>query len=100
MVKFSTNNIKRKNPITRNNLFFSEPQMEVQLGFGMEYVNRVIDQTVVLYEIDMEKTNMSDIYAESDFDNIVFKTPVELNVMYKLDRQKRKSYNTTALKGY
>ena len=56
MVKLSTNNIKRKNPINRNNLFFSEPQMEVQLGFGMEYVNRVINQTVVLYEIDMDKT--------------------------------------------
>lgn len=100
MVKLSTNNIKRKNPINRNNLFFSEPQMEVQLGFGMEYVNRVINQTVVLYEIDMDKTNMSDIYAESDFDNIVFKTPVELNVMYKLDGHELKSYDKTALKGY
>lgn len=100
MVKLSTDNIKRKNPVNRNNLFFSEEQLNVQLGFGREYVNRVLNQTVVLYEVDLEKTNASEVYAESDFSNIIFKTPVELNVVYKLDQHELKSYDKTALKGY
>lgn len=100
MVKLSTDNIRRKNPINRNNLFFSDEQMNVQIGIGMEYVNRILNQTVVLYEVDLDKTNMGEVYAESDFNNIVFKTPVELNVVYKLDKHELKSYDKTAIKGY
>jgi hypothetical protein len=100
MVKLPTDNIKRKNPVNRNNLFFSEEQMNFQIGVGMEYVNRFVNQTVVLYEVDMSKTNLNDVYAESDFKNIMFKTPVELNVIYKLDKHELKAYDKTTIKGY
>ena len=98
--RFSTENIRRKNPINRNNLFFSDEQFDVMVGIGMEYVNKVLNQTVVLYEVDLDKTNINDIYSESDFDKIVFKTPVELNVMYNLTSPELKSYDKSALKGY
>lgn len=100
MKRLSSDNIKRKNPINRNNLFFSEDQMNFQIGLGMEYVNKVLNQTIVLYEVDLEKTNMNDVYAESDFDNIIFKTPVELNVMYRLNKHELKTYDSAAIKGY
>lgn len=100
MAKLSTDNIRRKNPINRNNLFFSEDQLNLQIAIGMEYVNHVVNQTIVLYEIDLEKTNINDVYIESNFDNIIFKTPVELNVLYKLDDHELKSYDKSAIKGY
>lgn len=99
-MKLDTENIRRKNPINRNNLFTSQHQIDMQIGFGMEYVNKVLNQTVVLYEVDLERTNINDIYKESDFNNLVFKTPIELNVMYLLDKAELKTYDTSSIKGY
>lgn len=99
-MKLSTENIKRKNPINRNNFFASEHQVDFQLGFSMEYINKVLNQTVVLYEVDLDKTNVSDIYNEADFNNLVFKTPIELNVMYDLTAPELKTYDNQTIKGY
>jgi hypothetical protein len=99
-MKLTTENIKRKNPINRNNFFTSPETINFQIGIGMEYVNKVINQTVVLYEIDREKTKVNDIYNEANFNDLVFKTPVELNVMYKLDKGELKTYDTQVMKGY
>lgn len=99
-MKFDNENIKRKNPINRNNLFMSVHQFEVQMGFGMEYVNKVINQTIVLYEVDLDKTQTDDIYNESKFENLQFKTPVELNVLYNLNQGELKTYDTKSIKGY
>lgn len=99
-MKLSTTDIKRKNPINRNNLFVSDEQVDLQIAIGMEYVNRVLNQTIVLYEVDREKTKIDDIYKEAKFNDLVFKTPVELNVMYKLDKAELKTYDNNALKGY
>lgn len=99
-MKLPTENIKRKNPINRNNFFTSQHQVDFQIGLGMEYVNKILNQTVVLYEVDLERTNTNSVYNESDFNNIIFKTPVELNVMYLLDKAELKTYDTSAIKGY
>lgn len=99
-MKLTTENIKRKNPINRNNFFVSPDAINLQIAMGMEYVNKVLNQTVVLYEIDREKTKVNDIYNEAKFNEIVFKTPVELNVMYKLEKPELKTYDQQAIKGY
>lgn len=99
-MKLDTINIKRKNPINRNNLFTSPQQIDFQFKLGMEYVNKVLNQTIVLYEIDREKTKTDDVYNESNFNEIAFKTPIELNVMYKLDKPELKTYDTNMAKGY
>lgn len=99
-MKLTTTDIKRKNPINRNNFFTSQDQINFQIGIGMEYVNKIVNQTVVLYEIDREKTKVNDIYNEANLDNLVFKTPVELNVLYKLDKSELKTYDTETIKGY
>jgi hypothetical protein len=78
----------------------SEEQFDLQMAYGMEYVNRVLNQTVILYEVDLEKTNMNNVYKESDFDNIIFKTPREINVIYKLSGAELKTYDKSAIKGY
>ena len=99
-MKLTTTDIKRKNPINRNNFFTSQDQINFQIGIGMEYVNKIVNQTVVLYEIDRDNTKVDDIYNEANFDNLVFKTPVELNVLYKLDKGELKTYDTETIKGY
>ena len=99
-MKISNENIKRKNPINRNNLFTSDKTIDFQVSIGMEYINKVLNQTIVLYEVDREHTKINDIYHEAKFDDLEFKTPVELNVMYKLDKAELKTYDSTAIKGY
>ena len=99
-MKLSTTDIKRKNPINRNNFFTSQDQINFQIGIGMEYVNKIVNQTIVLYEIDRDKTKVNDIYNEANFNNLVFKTPVELNVLYKIDKSELKTYDNDTIKGY
>lgn len=99
-MKLNTTDIKRKNPINRNNLFFSQDQFNVQLGFSMEYVNKVMNQTIVLYEVDRENTKIDNIYQEAKFDDLVFKTPIELNCIYDLENADLKTYDTQTIKGY
>jgi hypothetical protein len=93
-------NIRRKNPINTNNLFLSPEQFKVQMGFANEYVNKVLNQTVILYEVDLEQTNTTVTYQEADFDNIIFKTPVELNVIFNLHGSELKTYDKSNIKGY
>lgn len=99
-MKFDNTNIKRKNPINRNNLFFSREQYNFQISLGMEYVNNILNQTVVLYEVDLDKTKVQDTYKEAKFENIKFKVPVELNVMYNLNKPELKTYDTSSVKGF
>ena len=99
-MKLTTKDVKRKNPINRNNFFNSPDQFNLQVAMGMEYVNKVINQTIVLYEIDREKTKVNDIYNEANYKDLVFKTPVELNVLYKLDKGELKTYDSEVIKGY
>ena len=99
-MKLNTSDIKRKNPINRNNFFTSQDQINFQIGIGMEYVNKILNQTIVLYEVDREKTKVNDVYNEADFDSLSFKTPVELNVIYKLDKGELKTYDSDTIKGY
>ena len=99
-MKISDENIKRKNPINRNNLFTSDRTIDFQVSIGMEYLNKVVNQTIVLYEVDRENTKISDIYKEATFDDLVFKTPVELNVLYTLNRAELKTYDASGIKGY
>jgi hypothetical protein len=99
-MKLDATNIKRKNPINRNNFFTSPQAVELQMRMGMEYVNRILNQTVVLWQVDQENTKTNDIYNESNFSDIAFKNPIELNVMYTLDKAELKTYDTSAIKGY
>lgn len=98
-MKISAEKIKRKNPINRNNLFTSKEQVDLQIRMGMEYL-RTLNQTVILYEVDRSETKTDDIYNEANFNDISFKTPVEINVLYKLDKAELKTYDTQAIKGY
>lgn len=82
-------------PINRNNLFFSEASYQFELSLGKNYLEQDVNQTVVLFEVDLEKTNLNNTYHESKKDGIVFKTPKELHVLYEIQAPTLQAYNTT-----
>ena len=82
----------RKIPINRNNLFFSEESFQFEVELGKSYLEQVTNQTVVLYEVDLEKSNLDSVYNESKKDSLIFKTPVEIHCTYNIQPGELQSY--------
>ncbi len=91
-LQFNTTNIKRV-PINRNNLFYSEDSFQFEMEIGKNYMEQDVNQTVILYEVDLEKTNLNTTYQEAEKDQIIFKTPVELHVLYTIEAPELHSYD-------
>lgn len=88
-------NIQKTNkvPINRNNLFYSEKDFQYEMEIGKNYLEQDVNQTLILYEVDLNKTNLDAIYSESKSDSIIFKPPVELHVLYNVEPGELSSYD-------
>ena len=93
-IEFSTKNIRRV-PIKRNNLFYSEESFNFETEIGKNYIETDVNQTIVLFSVDLSKTNTSAIYGETRKDEIVFFPPVELHVIYEIQDSELKTYDKT-----
>lgn len=93
-IEFNINKTK-KVPINRNNLFYSEKDFQYEMEIGRNYLEQDVNQTVVLYEVDLTKTNLDAVYNEAKSNSIVFKTPVELHVIYEIEEGEVASYDKT-----
>lgn len=91
--------MNRKNPINRNKMFFSESDFDLEIEIAQDYMEQDMNQTVVLFEVDLSKTNTNDIYHEANKKNIRFKTPVEITVRYEINNAEMRSYEKTINKG-
>jgi hypothetical protein len=91
--------MNRKNPINRNNMFFSKSDFDLEIELARDYMEGDMNQTVILFEVDLSKTNTNDIYHEASKKNIRFKTPVELTVRYEIHNAEMRSYDKTFNKG-
>lgn len=89
----------RKNPINRNQMFFSKSDFELEIEIARDYLEQDMNQTIVLFEVDLSKTNVDDIYQEASKKNIRFKSPVEIAVRYEISESETRSYDKTANKG-
>lgn len=98
-ITFDTTNIRRKNPIKRNNKFFGAEDFDLEMEFATEYMEQDANQTVILYRVDYEKTKVNDVYNEADKSNIKFKPAVELTVVYDLQDAQTKAYRDNMSKG-
>lgn len=92
-MKLDIDKLKTKNPIKRNRLFFSDESFNIELDFAMDYMEHDTNQTVILYEVDLENTSNDILYHESEKDEIKFKTPIEINVIYTIGGSEQKSYD-------
>lgn len=93
-IEFNTKNIRRV-PIKRNNLFYSEESFNFETEIGKNYIETDVNQTIVLFSVDLSKTNTSAIYGETRKDEIVFFPPVELHVIYEIQDSELKTYDKT-----
>lgn len=90
---------KKKIPITRNNKFFGAEDFDLELGFATEYLEQDANQTVILYQVDLEKTKIDEIYVEAAKNAIRFKTPIEIPVIYEVGEAEVKAYDGKRQKG-
>ena len=65
--------MNRRNPINRNQMFFSKSDFDFEVEMARDYIEQDMNQTVVLFEVDLSKTNTNDIYHEASKKNIKFK---------------------------
>lgn len=91
--------MNKRNPINRNKLFFSESDFDLEIDLAREYLETDMNQTVVLFEVELSKTNTNDIYHEASKKNIRFKPPVELSVKYEITQSEMRSYEKNNSKG-
>jgi activator of HSP90 ATPase len=91
--------MNRKNPINRNKMFFSASDFDMEMEIVRDYLECDVNQTVILFEVDLSKTNTNDIYHEASKKNIRFKPPVELTVRYEITDAQMRSYDKTNNKG-
>lgn len=85
--------MENKMPITRNNRFFHDEDMDLNIQLGMEYLHGDINMKLVLFRVDRMKTETDDVYAETGKDEIKFLSPVEFNGIVRVDEPKNMSYN-------
>lgn len=99
-IQYNNADLRRRNPVKRNSKFFSRDDFDLELNFGREYVEEDMNQTIILYQVDLNKTKVSDIYKEAKKDAIRFKPPIEIPVVYTIADAEVKSYDTKQMKGY
>ena len=93
------NNGKHKVPIKRNNKFFGKEDFDLELNFGMEYMEQDMNQTIILYQVDLDKTKVNNVYKEATKESIRFKTPVEVSCVYEIQDAEMKPYDAKLVKG-
>lgn len=82
----------RKSKINRNTMFYSDADFELEQEIGMEYIEQDINQTIVLFRIDRKSTRVN-LYGETiEDDDVAYKEPVELNVLFSLGESINKTY--------
>lgn len=91
-IQFNTKNVRRV-PINRNSLFYDAETFEFDINMGKEYIEKDMGQTVVLYQVDVHASQTDAVYGETKPNGIVFKTPVEVPCIYKIDAPELKAYN-------
>ena len=60
------NTVKHKVPIKRNNKFFGKEDFDLELNFSMEYMEQDMNQTIILYQVDLENTKVNSVYEIQD----------------------------------
>ena len=99
MLKLDSKQNKKRVPIVRNSKFFSGEDFNMELDIAKEYIEQDTNQTVILYRVDLENTNVNDVYKEAKQGKVRFKMPIELPVVYEIDDAEMKTYENKGMKG-
>lgn len=87
-----------KTPITRNNLFYSEDDFELETGIVENYLEEDTNQTIVLYQVDRYGTQINDTYGESN-KQIHFLPPIEIPCLFEISDSQLETYDSKSNRG-
>jgi hypothetical protein len=79
-------------PITRENMFFSQEDFNLEISMGREAIEGQ-NFTVILYIVDREMSESDILYGEASKDGIRFFPPIELKVIPLFEAPENKTYN-------
>ena len=82
-----------RTPITRNNLFYSEHDFQLEMEIVEGYLEEDTNQTIVVYQVDRNTTSVSDTYMEAG-EVVRFLPPVEVPCLYEIQDTKLDTYNS------
>jgi len=85
----------KKIPVNRNNLFSSNKTFAFFENMGKEYIEQVLNMTIVLYRVNRIYTNTDALYGETKPGEIKYETPIELYCRYNIDEAQNKAYITS-----
>lgn len=87
-----------KTPITRNNMFYSEEDFQLETDIVECYLEEDTNQTIVVYQVDRNTTQTHSIYDEAH-NTIQFLPPVEVPCLYEIQEAKLESYDKKTNRG-
>lgn len=90
-MEFKTNQ-QRMVPVKRNRLFYDREQFKFDMELAREYIEGDMGQSVVLYQVDLTKTNQDSLYGETKSDSIIYLPPVEVPCVYEVEPPELKAY--------
>jgi hypothetical protein len=88
-------NQQKKTPIKRNSFFYDMEQLSFETQLAKEYIENDMGMTVILYRVDVNKTNIDDTYGETRKDSINFLPPIEVPCVYELEDAELRAYDKT-----
>lgn len=95
-INYNKNMAGRKSKLNKNTMFYSDKDADFEIQIGEDYVKQDMNQSVMVFQIDRNKTATLDLYGESvDETSISYKDPVEINVVLLLAEAVNKSYDKT-----
>lgn len=86
------------NGITRNAMFYSEEDFNMECEILEGYLEEDLNQSVIVYEVDRTRTQTDVTYKESK-NKIRFKPPREIPCMYEIKSSETRSYDSKTANG-
>lgn len=89
--------MERKNrvPINRLERFFDEQDFQVEMEMARDFVENDMNFRIVVYRVDRDKTDTDDLYGELDYNELHFKTPIEVHAIVELSEPDNKTHDNT-----
>jgi hypothetical protein len=81
-------------PITRNKGWYTEKDFDVDLEMARSLIEGDMNYRLILFRVDLTKTDTDDLYGEVDVEQINYLPPVELKVKLFIDEGENKEYQT------